>query len=121
MCSAAGRREPIARATKAPIAWPQADLASVARRFNWRLWPSRLRDRRSVRYRVRRRSACDARLAAGHSAFAPPRAGRVPKKDISFPLARRIGAIWVGRADSQWIAHYTRLVKLAYLRSPRRG
>jgi len=28
---------------------------------------------------------------------------------VSFPLARRIGAVWVGRSHSQWIAWYTRL------------
>jgi hypothetical protein len=28
---------------------------------------------------------------------------------VSFPLARRIGSVWIGRTHSQWIAWYTRL------------
>jgi hypothetical protein len=28
--------------------------------------------------------------------------------DIAFPLARRIGAVWVDRTHSQWVARYTR-------------
>jgi hypothetical protein len=31
-----------------------------------------------------------------------------PIEDTSFPLARRIGAVWVGQSHSQWIARYTR-------------
>jgi hypothetical protein len=31
-----------------------------------------------------------------------------PIEDTSFPLARRIGAVWVGHAHSQWIARYVR-------------
>ena len=38
-----------------------------------------------------------------------PRALAVsPQEDTSFPLARRIGAVWVGNTHSQWIARYTR-------------
>jgi len=38
-----------------------------------------------------------------------PRALAVsPQEDTSFPLARRIGAVWVGHSHSQWIARYTR-------------
>ena len=33
-----------------------------------------------------------------------------PTEDTSFPLARRIGAVWVGHTHSQWIALYTRFV-----------
>jgi hypothetical protein len=43
------------------------------------------------------------------TALAHPRALAVsPIEDTSFPLARRIGAVWVGRTHSQWIARYTR-------------
>ncbi len=42
-------------------------------------------------------------------ALAHPRALAVsPIEDTSFPLARRIGAVWVGHTHSQWIARYTR-------------
>jgi hypothetical protein len=38
-----------------------------------------------------------------------PRALAVaPDINISFPLARRIGAVWVDRIHSQWVARYTR-------------
>jgi hypothetical protein len=41
-------------------------------------------------------------------ALAHPRALAVsPQEDTSFPLAREIGAVWVGHAHSQWIADYT--------------
>ncbi len=41
--------------------------------------------------------------------LAHPRALAVsPIEDTSFPLARRIGAVWVGHTHSQWIARYTR-------------
>ena len=43
------------------------------------------------------------------TALAHPRALAVsPIEDTSFPLARRIGAVWVGHSHSQWIARYTR-------------
>jgi hypothetical protein len=39
--------------------------------------------------------------------LARPRALAVsPIEDTSFPLARRIGAAWVGHAHSQWVARY---------------
>jgi len=42
-------------------------------------------------------------------ALSHPRALAVsPIEDTSFPLARRIGAVWVGHSHSQWIARYTR-------------
>jgi hypothetical protein len=38
-----------------------------------------------------------------------PRALAVaPYDGTAFPLARRIGAVWVGSAHSQWVAYYTR-------------
>jgi hypothetical protein len=38
-----------------------------------------------------------------------PRALAIAPYDaISFPLARRIGTVWVGNAHSQWVAYYTR-------------
>jgi hypothetical protein len=38
-----------------------------------------------------------------------PRALAVsPVEDTSFPLARQIGAIWVGHTHSEWVARYTR-------------
>jgi hypothetical protein len=37
-----------------------------------------------------------------------------PYEDTAFPLARRIGAVWVDRTHSQWVARYTRFA----LRSP---
>jgi hypothetical protein len=44
-----------------------------------------------------------------------PRALAVsPYVDTAFPLARRIGAVWVDRTHSQWVARYTRFA----LRSP---
>ncbi len=43
------------------------------------------------------------------TALAHPRALAVsPIEDTSFPLARRIGAVWVGHTHGQWIALYTR-------------
>lgn len=43
--------------------------------------------------------------------LAHPRALAVsPIEDTSFPLARQIGAVWVGRSHSQWIARYVNCV-----------
>jgi hypothetical protein len=43
------------------------------------------------------------------TALAHPRMLAVsPIEDTSFPLARQIGAVWVGHTHSQWIARYTR-------------
>ena len=48
----------------------------------------------------------DLSWAAG---FEHPRALAVsPYLDTAFPLARQIGAVWVDRTHSQWVARYTR-------------
>ena len=41
-----------------------------------------------------------------------------PIEDTSFPLARRIGAVWVGHIHSQWIAGYTRFASSSNALTP---
>ena len=53
------------------------------------------------------------------TALAHPTALAVsPIEDTSFPLARRIGAVWTGRSHSQWIARYTRFALTSDALSP---
>ena len=41
-----------------------------------------------------------------------------PIEDTSFPLARRIGAVWVGHIHSQWIAGYTQFASSSNALTP---